>query len=122
MRPRHSQRSGLSVSPDPIRNSIVALMLGGLLGVALASLLARLPMYEAQFWSFYDTSGALASPFYHRLHIAQLEALELSYSEYAGRFRELRETFQGQLASRLSVVRAVDLEGYQKLRHPPEGL
>ena len=110
------------VSPGPVRNSIVALMLGGLLGAVLASLLARLPLYDARFWSFYDTSGALASPFYHRLHIAQLEALELSYPEYAGRFRELRDTFQGQLASRLSVVRAVDLEGYQKLRHPPEGL
>lgn len=110
------------VSPDPVRNSIVALMLGGLLGVVLASLLARLPMYDAQFWSFYDTSGALASPFYHRLHIAQLEALELSYPEHAGRFRELRDTFQGQFASRLSVLRAVALKGYQKLRHPPEGL
>jgi hypothetical protein len=79
-------------------------------------------MYDARFWSFYDTSGALASPFYHRLHIAQLEALELGYPEYAGQFRELRDTFQGQLASRLSVVRAVALKGYQKLRHLPEGL
>jgi capsular polysaccharide biosynthesis protein len=110
------------VCPDPVRNSIVALMLGGLLGVVLASLLARLPMYDAQFWSFYDTSGALASPFYHRLHIAQLEALELSYPEHAARFRDLRDTFQGQFAARLSVLRAVALKGYQKLRHPPEGL
>src|ERR671921_1110495 len=92
------------------------------LEATLSALLARLQMYDAQFWSFYDTSGTLASPFYHRLHIAQLEALELSYPEYAGRFRELRDTFQGQLASRLNVARAVALKGYQKLRHPPEGL
>jgi heparosan-N-sulfate-glucuronate 5-epimerase len=79
-------------------------------------------MYDAQFWSFYDTLGALASPFYHRLHIAQFEALELSYPEHAARFRDLRDTFQGQFAARLSVLRAVALKGYQKLRHPPEGL
>jgi heparosan-N-sulfate-glucuronate 5-epimerase len=92
------------------------------LEATLSALLARLQMYDAQFWSFYDTSGTLASPFYHRLHIAQLEALELSYPEYAGRFRELRDTFQGQLASRLNVARALALKGYQKLRHPPQGL
>ena len=92
------------------------------LEATLSALLARLHMYDAQFWSFYDTSGTLASPFYHRLHIAQLEALELSYPEYAGRFRELRDRFQGQLASRLNVTRAVALKGYQKLRNPPEGL
>ena len=87
----------------------------------LSALLARLQTYDAGFWSFYDTSGTLASPFYHRLHIAQLEALELSYPEHAGRFRELRDTFQGQLASRLNVARALTLKSYQKLRHPPQG-
>jgi heparosan-N-sulfate-glucuronate 5-epimerase len=34
----------------------------------LSALLARLYMYDAKFWSFYDTSGTIASPFYHRLH------------------------------------------------------
>jgi heparosan-N-sulfate-glucuronate 5-epimerase len=88
----------------------------------LSALLARLHMYDAGFWSLYDTSGTLAGPFYHRLHIAQLEALELTYPEHAERFRKLRETFQEQLASRLNVARAVALKSYQKLRHPPEAL
>ena len=92
------------------------------LDATLSALLARLQMYDAQFWSFYDTSGTLASPFYHRLHIAQLEALRLSFPEHAERFSELRETFQRQLASRLNMARAVTLESYQKLRRPPAGL
>jgi heparosan-N-sulfate-glucuronate 5-epimerase len=88
----------------------------------LSALLARLQAYDAGFWSFYDTSGTLASPFYHRLHIAQLEALGLSFPERAGRFRELGETFRRQLASRPNVARAVTLKSYQKLRRPPAGL
>lgn len=92
------------------------------LEATLSALLARLRMYDAGFWSFYDTSGTLASPFYHRLHIAQLEALELSYPEHAGRFRTLRETFEAQLASRPSMARAVAVKSYQKLRNPPESL
>src|SRR5215212_5024859 len=85
----------------------------------LSALLARLRAYDAGFWSFYDTSRTLASPFYHRLHIAQLEALGLSFPERAGRFRELGETFRRQLASRPNVARAVTLKSYQKLRRPP---
>jgi heparosan-N-sulfate-glucuronate 5-epimerase len=92
------------------------------LEATLSALLARLHMYDAGYWSFYDTSGTLASPFYHRLHIAQLEALELSYPDHAGRFRTLRETFQAQLTSRPNVARAVVIKSYQKLRNPPERL
>jgi heparosan-N-sulfate-glucuronate 5-epimerase len=86
----------------------------------LRALLARLQMFNAGFWSSYDTSGTVASPFYHRLHIAQLQALELSYPEHAERFRELRQTFQGQLASRPNLLQAVALKSYQKLRDPPD--
>ena len=88
----------------------------------LSALSKRLEAYDAGFWSFYDTSGTLASPFYHRLHIAQLEALGQSFPEHAKRFGGLRETFQRQLASRANMVRAVTLKSYQKLRRPPAGL
>ncbi len=88
----------------------------------LGALLVRLQAYDAGFWSLYDTSGTLASPFYHRLHIAQLEALESSFPGHAGSFRGLRETFERQLASRPNMARAVTLKGYQKLRRPPAGL
>ena len=86
----------------------------------LGALLIRLHMYDARFWSFYDTSGALASPFYHRLHIAQLEAPGLSFPEHAGWLRKLHETFQRQLTSRPNVARAIALKSYEKLHRPPE--
>jgi heparosan-N-sulfate-glucuronate 5-epimerase len=88
----------------------------------LGALLSRLRVYDAGFWSFYDTAGTLASPFYHRLHIAQLEALGLSFPRHAGRFKGLSATFRRQLASRTNVARAVTLKSYQKLRRPPAGL
>jgi hypothetical protein len=95
---------------------------GEVLEATLSALLAHLHKYDAGFWSFYDTSGTMASPFYHRLHIAQLKALELSHPEHANRFRTQRENFEGQLAFRPNVARAVAVKSCQKLRRPPEGL
>ena len=92
------------------------------LETSLNALLGHLRTYDAGFWSFYDTSGTLAGPFYHRLHIAQLEALELSYPEHKRQFRELRKSFEEQLASPLNRTRAVAFKSYQKLHHPPEEL
>ena len=43
--------------------------------LALSSLIKFLPLFDHKYWSMYDLSGRIASPFYHRLHIAQLEAL-----------------------------------------------
>ena len=86
----------------------------------LNALLACLPQYDAGFWSLYDASGALASPSYHRLHIAQLRALELAFPEHAWAFAKSRAAFERQLASRSNRTRAVLMKAYQKLRHPPE--
>jgi heparosan-N-sulfate-glucuronate 5-epimerase len=86
----------------------------------LSALVAYLPKYDAGFWSFYDTSGALASPSYHRLHIVQLRALELTFPEHAKAFAKSRATFERQLATRSSLTRAMFLKACQKLRHPPE--
>ena len=90
------------------------------LGSTLDALAARLPGYDAGFWSYYDTKGNMASPFYHNLHVAQLRALELSFPGRAASFALLRKTFERQASSRLNLTRAVTLKGYQKLRHPPE--
>jgi len=92
------------------------------LEASLNALLAHLRTYDAGFWSFYDTSGTFASPFYHRLHIAQLKALGLVYPQYEKHFGGLRKSFEEHLASPLRVTRAVALKSYQKLHHPPEEL
>ena len=33
--------------------------------------------FDCGYWSFYDLSNRIASPFYHNLHIAQLTALSM---------------------------------------------
>lgn len=66
--------------------------------------------------------GILVSPFYPRLHIAQLEALELTYPEHESQFGKLRKSFDEHLTSPLNVTRAVAMKGYQELQHPPEEL
>lgn len=92
------------------------------LEASMSALLAYLREYDAGFWSFYDTSGTLVSPFYHRLHIAQLEALELTYPELESQFGKLRKSLDEHLTSPLNMTRAVAMKGYQELRHPPEEL
>ncbi len=90
------------------------------LQASLRALVACLPQFNAGFWSYYDTSGNLASPFYHQLHIAQFKALELTFPEHAESLRWWRQLFEHQAASRLNCTKAVALKVYQKLRRPPE--
>ncbi len=87
---------------------------------SLDALVAYLPEYDAGFWSYYDTRRNLASPFYHRLHVAQLRALELTFPECASVFALSREIFERQLTSRLNRSRALALKVIQKLRRPPD--
>ncbi len=86
----------------------------------LSALVAYLPSYNAGYWSYYDLSGHLASPFYHRLHIAQLEALSLVFPEHGQVWNRLREQFMHQEINVFCRTRAVIVKAYQKLRNPPE--
>lgn len=43
--------------------------------LTLKALKSYLPQFDNGYWSLYDISGKIASPFYHQLHIAQLDAL-----------------------------------------------
>jgi hypothetical protein len=40
---------------------------------SVKSLVKHINQFDSGFWSYYDCNGMLASPFYHSLHIAQLE-------------------------------------------------
>jgi len=91
-----------------------------LLEESLRTLIAYLPRYNAEYWSLYDLQGNLASPFYHRLHIAQLEALELAFPEHAEVFSRCRHAFNQQLVSWANRTRAIVVKAWQKLGNPPE--
>lgn len=39
------------------------------------SLVSMMELFDSGYWSMYDLAGRITSPFYHNLHIAQLEAM-----------------------------------------------
>lgn len=48
---------------------------------AVLELAKQLYQFVGNYWSMYDLDGRIASPFYHNLHIAQMEALYLITKE-----------------------------------------
>ena len=63
---------------------------------------SNLKQYDVGYWSLYDLSQQkmkmLASPFYHKLHIAQLDATyqltgEETFKEYKEKFREYQNSW-----------------------------
>ena len=57
----------------------------------LKSLIKVLPLYKCTYWSMYSEDGLIASPFYHNLHVAQMQAMyqltgEPVFDEYAKRW------------------------------------
>ena len=84
---------------------------------AVQTMRVNLPHYDLGFWSLYELSGLrlpmLASPFYHRLHIAQLRIMYrlTGYSE----FREYADRWQRYAASPLKRTRALALKSAFKL-------
>lgn len=89
------------------------------LDASLETIITYLPTYDAGYWSLYDNSGTIASPYYHRVHITQLRALELSFPSRATVLRTVRVRFEKQLSSSLCFTKAFVLKAIQKLRHPP---
>ncbi len=81
-----------------------------------------LPQYDAGFWSRYDLSGHLASPFYHRLHQAQLMMCRVAFPCYASAIHTICQRFEAQSASRLNTARALLTKSWQKLWSPPHVL
>ncbi len=64
-----------------------------LLDRTTASLEQTLPQFDRGYWSMYDLDGRIASPFYHRLHIAQMQALHRLtghpvFDRYAARWQD----------------------------------
>ena len=49
-----------------------------ILDKAMDQLANSLSNYDAKFWSYYNSGGLFASPFYHNLHINQMKALYIA--------------------------------------------
>lgn len=65
----------------------------------LDSLVTVLPKFKCSYWSMYSLDGLIASPFYHNLHVAQMEAMyELTkisiFKEYAIQWKRQQSNFK----------------------------
>ena len=49
--------------------------------LSIKTLKDNLYIFDCGFWSKYDRDKRISSPFYHNLHIAQMEALGLVFDE-----------------------------------------
>lgn len=120
--------------PDNPRNSVLNGWIFAIFGVYDLSLLTRdesvsrtlqatlktlennLEAYDMGYWSYYDRRGHVASPFYHALHSALLEALfEVTAIET---FRTWSNRWRAHEKSAFNKSRAVVRKVWQKLRDP----
>jgi len=88
-----------------------------LFDTAIRTMRQNLPRFDTGFWSLYEQSGTrmkmMASPFYHRLHIAQLRVLNaLTGDEVFGHFAD---RWQGYAANGLNRRRAFAYKAIFKL-------
>lgn len=83
---------------------------------SFSTLKKYLGVFDAGFWSYYDEQKTLASPFYHNLHISQLEALFLvTGDETIIKYIEKWKIYRGKKNNRF---RALAMKTYQKIRKP----
>lgn len=79
----------------------------------LQTLEMDLGKFDCGYWSKYDMEENLASPFYHRLHIAQLKVMhELFAGEVFGAYAKKWDKYQER---RLNRWLAFSIKAYQKL-------
>ena len=64
----------------------------------LETLKCKLPEYDIAYWSKYDAGRNICSPFYHKLHIAQLRVMydlfgDAIYKEFADKWEKYQTSF-----------------------------
>lgn len=76
--------------------------------------------YDLGYWSLYDRSGRIASPAYHKLHIALL----MSLSDLTGEmyFKQVALKWQQYSQNKSKRLYAIAKKGLQKLGESPEGI
>lgn len=81
---------------------------------------SELHRYDAGYWSYYDLERHIASPAYHGLHIALLEAM----NELSGlnEFKDMRDRFEAYGESGFSKYRAIAKKIKQKLVEIPDAV
>ncbi len=68
------------------------------LEITLNSLKNKLPQFDIKYWSMYEDGKRICSPFYHKLHVAQLRAMhdlfgDEIYKIYADKWEKYQNSF-----------------------------
>jgi heparosan-N-sulfate-glucuronate 5-epimerase len=85
--------------------------------ITCASLIRSVPEFDAGFWSYYSSgSKRMASPFYHELHLSQLQAIQQITREPSMRLR--LEAWTRYANSKPCRCRALIIKGFQKIKEP----
>lgn len=77
------------------------------------SLMEMMPCFDNGYWSMYDERKIISSPFYHDLHIAQMEALYLATQEEI--FRSYQKKFERYRDKKWNSIRAFIKKVWQKV-------
>ena len=72
----------------------------------------KLPVYDRGFWSMYNDGRGLANPFYHKLHIAQLNTMYDLTGITA--FKKYRDIFAGYQNKKWNCIKAFVIKLWQK--------
>lgn len=81
---------------------------------SLNVLKSLLPKFDNGYWSKYDLAGKIASPFYHNLHIAQMEAMYTLTGDKI--FKEYADKWLKEQNNKLYYTRAFLTKAIQKIR------
>lgn len=78
------------------------------------TLIKCLPQFKNWYWSKYDLGGRMASPFYHNLHVAQMQAMyQLTGHEV---FRDYANRWEKQQKNQICKAMAFVKKAIQKIR------
>ena len=77
------------------------------------TLIRTLPIFDNGYWSMYDMGKRIASPFYHNLHVAQMQALTETF--HSKIFLDYYKKFKGYQANKSNEIRAFIKKAFQKL-------
>ena len=81
---------------------------------SLQALEKRMPLFTTGYWSKYDLSKRIASPFYHHMHIALMQAMYQLTGHNI--FAEYAKCWQRYEQRRLCKSRAFCVKAWQKIR------
>jgi len=80
---------------------------------SISTLKEYMDKFDNQYWSNYNEKGMVSSPFYHKLHIAQLSAIELIDSDDT--WKTFKNRFINYQQKKLNRIRAFYKKVFQKL-------